>query len=209
MDDEEDYFSIKHLAAARFYRNHKLVTEVFSEVMVPDQRNVVTNHRLQVLRNQVSSLTMHQKKLDEELKNLEEKFQEKKRTLLDSSEKFNSELNKRFAAKPVDEATYQKMVDKALEQIRKENSSVLTVKNDIQPTSAPALSSSSSEKTEDKPEPMSVDGAPSSRSSESSTLKIVTPTQERAFDQSTDSCDSSQDFHNLKENIPLQSQSQE
>lgn len=95
---------MKHLAAARFYRNHKLITEIFSDVVVPDPRSVVTNNRLQILQRQVESLKMHQKKLDEELQNLEDKFQEKKRTILDSGEIFTNEMCKRFKSKPVSEA---------------------------------------------------------------------------------------------------------
>ncbi|KAI2805192.1 high mobility group [Blomia tropicalis] len=104
LDDDDDYFSMKHLAAARFYRNHKLITEIFSDVVVPDPRSVVTNNRLQILQRQVESLKMHQKKLDEELQNLEDKFQEKKRTILDSGEIFTNEMCKRFKSKPVSEA---------------------------------------------------------------------------------------------------------
>lgn len=216
MDEEDDYYSMKHLAAARFYRNHKLVTEVFSDSVVPDVRSIVTNSRLQVLRKQVESLTMHQNKLDEELKQLEERFQEKKRTLIDSSEKFSSELNKRFASKTVDDVTYQKMFDKALEQIQKENSAQLAPKVDLQPTSAPPVLPSSAvvESVDDKSAesgPMATDG---SRSSEEVSGVAPPPpsNHERVFhnEPSTDSNDSSLELHNLKENIPLtQSQNTE
>lgn len=120
-DENGDYFYLKHLAKARYHRNHQLVNNIFNDVVVPDNRSVVTTSRLNLLRKQVNSLNIHQQKLDDELVSLEEQFQSKKRALLESSEKFANELKKRFSSNPVDEATYQKMYDMALEQLRKEH----------------------------------------------------------------------------------------
>ncbi|KAJ0172566.1 hypothetical protein K1T71_011705 [Dendrolimus kikuchii] len=117
-EDQDEGLSVKHVAYARYLRNHRLINEIFSDTVVPDVRSVVTTARMQILKKQVQSLTMHQKKLEDELQQIEEKFEAKKRKFIESSETFQEELKKH--CKPaVDDETFQRMVERALEQMRR------------------------------------------------------------------------------------------
>ncbi|CAH2979284.1 unnamed protein product [Chilo suppressalis] len=117
-EDQDEGLSVKHVAYARYLRNHRLINEIFSDTVVPDVRSVVTTARMQILKKQVQSLTMHQKKLEDELQQIEEKFEAKKRKFIESSETFQEELKKH--CKPaVDDETFSRMVERALEQMKR------------------------------------------------------------------------------------------
>lgn len=93
-DGIDDSLSVRHVAANRFNRNHRLLNEIFNEYTVPDNRSIVTSQRMEQLKKQVTSLELHQEKLKQELVNIEEKYELKKKKILDASTDFQSELDK-------------------------------------------------------------------------------------------------------------------
>ena len=62
---------------------------------------------------------MHQKKLETELQQIEEKFESKKRKFLDSSTTFHDELQ-RTCRKPIDEEAFQLLIEQQMELLKKE-----------------------------------------------------------------------------------------
>ncbi|XP_063719672.1 SWI/SNF-related matrix-associated actin-dependent regulator of chromatin subfamily E member 1-like isoform X2 [Symsagittifera roscoffensis] len=104
IDDEdldEDGFGLKHLAAARYRRNNRLILDVFSDFHVNPRdtsQTIVTVDRLKALQSQVDSLIEHENERIDELVEMEKKHEERKRKMEESREKFEAEWD-RLSAK--------------------------------------------------------------------------------------------------------------
>jgi len=119
--NQDDFYSEKNKAHSRYLKNHQLISEIFADTIVPSHTPVVTTVRMQVLKRQVQSLSMYQNKLETEIVEMQNKFEEKKERFLESSESFDKELMK-YCKWPMqlDDVAFQKLVDEQYELLKKE-----------------------------------------------------------------------------------------
>lgn len=90
-EDVDNYFS-KQLAAARFQSNHRLINVLFSDTLV-DFEQPSDNDKLLACKKRVKSLTDYQKKLDDDIAEINERFNSKKAKIVDDGQKFASKLS--------------------------------------------------------------------------------------------------------------------
>lgn len=93
--DGDDGLSNKHISAARFQRNQRLMHEILADSnVVQSGRSVVTSKRLKTLCMQVESLEHHHGKLKIELEELEKKHVFTKRKWQEDKITFEQEIKK-------------------------------------------------------------------------------------------------------------------
>ena len=115
----EETASARQVAQARFNRNHRLLNDIFNEYTVADNRSIITSQRMEQLKKQVNSLELHQNKLKQELQLIEDKFEMKKKRILESSDEFQNEIDKLNKFK-IDEEELKKFYTKHYEQLQKQ-----------------------------------------------------------------------------------------
>uniref|UniRef100_A0A183TP08 HMG box domain-containing protein n=1 Tax=Schistocephalus solidus TaxID=70667 RepID=A0A183TP08_SCHSO len=119
--DPDEQFTVKHVAAARFQRNHRLMQEILSDAKLPDPGQLITKTRLYTLRMQVKQLKNHKKNLCSEIENCELRHQAKMRRIADESAAFYADYRKLLAAKPrITEAQFSEMIIKAKHDLARE-----------------------------------------------------------------------------------------
>lgn len=90
-DEDSDNFFSKQLAAARFQRNHRLINVLFSDVVVePEQPS--DNDKIQACKKKIKTLSDYQKKIDDEIVEINQKFHAKKAKIAEESKSFAATL---------------------------------------------------------------------------------------------------------------------
>lgn len=136
-DEEADNFFSKHLAAARFQRNHRLINVLFSDIVV-DQEQPSDNDKLQACKKRVKSLMEYQKKIDDEIGELNEKFNTKKAKIIDDGKKFSEKLIDFVATSKKELETLR-----IAQEVRRQQEATLRQQTKLEtPTKEPATASS-------------------------------------------------------------------
>lgn len=89
-DEDNDNFYSKHLAAARFQRNHKLINVLFNEVIVEQNEH---NDFEKFNAKQIECLEKRKDKLENEIKQLDELFKSKRAKIMEDGKSFIQKLN--------------------------------------------------------------------------------------------------------------------
>ncbi|KAA0195965.1 SWI/SNF matrix-associated actin-dependent regulator of chromatin subfamily E member 1 [Fasciolopsis buskii] len=89
-EDTEDQYTVKHVAAARFQRNHRLMQEILSDCRLPDPGQLITQSRLNTLRLQVEQLRNHKRNLCQEIDGCEARHRSKIQKIREDSQNFTS-----------------------------------------------------------------------------------------------------------------------
>jgi len=138
VGDTDEGFSVKHVAAARFQRNHRLMQDICADVsVISNGRGIVTEKRLNVLRSQVQSLKRHQAKLQDELMDIEKTHALTKGRWKEQSNTFHAEMKRLRIMSPQ---------EYYMECKKKQQQQQLSVAKDVGP-----LSASLNKSSEDKP----------------------------------------------------------
>ncbi|KER30632.1 hypothetical protein T265_02983 [Opisthorchis viverrini] len=120
-EDAEDQYTAKHVAAARFQRNHRLMQEILSDARLPDPGQLITQSRLNTLRSQVEQLKNHKRNLCQEIEGCELRHRAKLERIQEDSDKFIADYEKLTASRPmITESQFADMIVKAKSDLQRE-----------------------------------------------------------------------------------------
>ncbi|KAF8569029.1 hypothetical protein P879_08597 [Paragonimus westermani] len=120
-EDAEDQYTAKHVAAARFQRNHRLMQEILSDSRLPEPGQLITQSRLNMLRLQVEQLKNHKRNLCLEIEGCELRHRSKLLRIQEESDKFVAEYQKLSSTRPmITEPQFAEMIVKAKHDIQRE-----------------------------------------------------------------------------------------
>ncbi|CAJ0576288.1 unnamed protein product, partial [Mesorhabditis spiculigera] len=112
-DDQSSEMNIRRAHYARYQRNQNMMAELFGPQSAQDMRTIVAQARVDMLRKQGQSLSGHQDKLNDELRQMDETFAAKMRDIEEKRKAFQQQLEKVEAEKPVlDDAKKQELIAK-------------------------------------------------------------------------------------------------
>lgn len=120
-EDPDEQFTVKHVAAARYQRNHRLMLEILSDSKLPDPGQLINEHRIRTLQTQVKQLKTHKMNLCNEIENCELRHQAKMRRIQDESAVFYAEYRKLMTQTPrISDSDFTEMIIKAKQTLDKE-----------------------------------------------------------------------------------------
>ncbi|UJR31852.1 hypothetical protein I4U23_019328 [Adineta vaga] len=144
---------MRHIAAARFQRNQRLLQEVFNEVCIPDLRLNVNADRISTLRRQAHALKEHCETFEKDFTELEQKHVEKKRKFLEENENFYDDY-KQASATDLSEEKINEIIQKheAMEKLQKEKQLLIQQQQQTIPATTQAQLSTTSTTTISQPD---------------------------------------------------------
>ena len=119
-EDEDNIFSLKHLASARYSRNHLLMADIFSSAVVPESHVhfdfAKKLHRLREQRQTMES-TLNTKQSN--LKVLDEKHDKIRKLIQEDRDKWEKSWVEVCSKKPkISDEDFEEMVQKALKELK-------------------------------------------------------------------------------------------